>query len=856
MAAWLTNPADEFAQQKKLLAELLLQSSQTESYPASLAQKRLWFLDQLEPKTAAYNVHLGLWLRGPLDIDALRVSLQELMNRHASLRTGFRLEDGELLQIVIPNVTVNLEVTDISDSTGPYAAAYQLAETEVETIFDLANAPLFRARLIRVTANDHVLLCTMHHIITDSWSTQILAKELSTLYSALSNQQPSPLPELPISYGDYSEWQSEWFKTATVQQQLAFWKDKLQDAPPVLELRMQRSRSSEQTFKGSSQTLQLSDEIVAGIKTLAMRLEVTPFMLFLAAFKILLYRASGQPDLLIGAPIAGRNLVETEGLVGFFVNTLVLRDYLGSDPTFQELVAQIRETTLQAFANADVPFEKVVEILQPERNLSYNPIFQVMFSVIKSALQSHAFADLTAFPYVVTPTTSILDLIMAIIEGVDGHWWAQIDHNTDLFSSEDVSRLLSSYTTLLQAIIASPERRIGDFQIADFPALKSENTRMAGEGPKENRSFPAQVNSTRHKISRPSTAGSPRFGRPNEPLQSDEQQLLDIWKNVLRLPRLGIDDNFFEIGGHSLLAAQLIAQIRTTTGRKIAVSAVFRAPTIRSFAKLLREDALAKPDPIVMKLGGGSTKTVPFFAVAAPGVDTFGFAQLARHLPPQQSLFKLQASAPVVIGRPMTEEELKTLGMQYIDAMRSEQPHGPYCLGAMCEGVLIAQQMILQLESAGEEIALFTIFDTWVLENSQIRPLWALDYYWQRFRDFRILSRTEMVAAARRVGKRMTSRSKVTPGSGWNRAYWPGESFQNPQFQAPVLLFKRPRQPYFYIRDPQMGWGARSMGGVTICEVKCGHVEMLREPHVRSIGQTLGNRLKRIAQADRLKPTG
>jgi thioesterase domain-containing protein len=174
----------------------------------------------------------------------------------------------------------------------------------------------------------------------------------------------------------------------------------------------------------------------------------------------------------------------------------------------------------------------------------------------------------------------------------------------------------------------------------------------------------------------------------------------------------------------------------------------------------------------------------------------------------------------------------------------------------MCEGVLIAQQMVLQLESEGEEVGLFTIFDTWVLENSQIRPLWALDYYLQRFREVLALSRAEMVAAAHRIVKRMTSRSKATPGSGWNRAYWPGEDFEAPQFQAPVLLFKRPRQPYFYIRDPQMGWGARSMGGVTTCEIKCGHVEMLREPHVRLIGQTLANRLKRIALEERLKPTG
>jgi thioesterase domain-containing protein len=823
------------AQQKRLLVELLLQSNQTEIYPASLAQQRLWFLDQLGPKSAAYNVHLGLWLRGALDMRALQSSLQELTNRHASLRTVFRLEGGELVQVVIPRLSVSLPITDLTRSADPEGEHYQLAKAEVEKSFDLTKAPLFRARVLRVTDTDHVLLCTMHHIVTDSWSVQIMAKELSALYGAFSTQRPSPLPELPITYGDYSEWQRKWFRTAKVQQQLKFWKDELEDAPAVLELRMQRPRSSEQTFEGASQTVPLSAEIISGIKALAVRLHATPFMLLLAAFKILLYRASGQPDLSVGVPVAGRNSVEIEGLVGFFVNTLVLRDNLSGNPPFPDLVGQVRETTLRAFANADVPFEKVVEVLQPERNLSYNPTFQVMFSVIKSAVQSDSFGDLTAFSYTVAPTKSIFDLSMTLIEGIGGQWWAQIDHNTDLFRAEDVSRMLADYSTLLKAVIGSPEKRIMDLPIAEAAV-----DRMA-----ERSSLPVKISSKRKTITQPSTSHGPNPERQGEPIQAEEKLLVGIWKDLLRLPAIGIDDNFFEIGGHSLLAAQLIAQVQSATGHKIAVSAVFRAPTIRGFAQLLRDDSLAQPDPIAMKLHDGND-AIPFFAVAIPGVDTFGFAQLARHLPPDQSTYKLQASAPVVWGRPLTSDELQALARQYVAAMKSVQPHGPYCLGAMCEGVLVAQQMILQLESEGEEIGVFTIFDTWVLENSQIRSLWTIDYYIQRFRNFRALSLDKQFATVRRVFGRITALGDTNSGSGWNRAYWPDKDFQPPQFRAPVLLFKRPRQPFFYVRDPQMGWGSRSMGNVETCELKCGHYEMLREPHVRLVGQTLGNRLQAI----------
>ena len=867
------------SQQKLLLAELLLKSgqsaSQHEIFPASLAQQRLWFLEQLGTKTSAYNVHLGFWLRGPLDMEALQASIQEVINRHATLRTSFRLEGRELVQVVAHDLRASLPITDIVDTPFPelYPRAYALAKVEVEAPFDLAKGPLFRTILIRATPNDHVLLCTMHHIITDAWSTQILARELSSLYTAFSAGRTSNLTELPVTYGDFSEWQRNWFKTSKVQEQLNFWKSELEDAPPFLQLQMQRPRSEEQTFQGSSQTVQLNDVIIKNLKALAVRLHATPFMLLLAAFKILLLRASGQPDILVGVPVAGRNRVEVEDLVGFFVNTLVLRDDLSGNPAFADFVAQIRETTLGAFANSDVPFEKVVEVLQPERNLSYNPIFQVMFAVIKSAVQSHSFGDLEAFPYVVTPNTSIFDLGMTIIEGVDGLWFAQIDYNTDLFSSEDVGRLLAGYTTLLQSITSTPEKKIEDLDGPTFasPDILAENLRATTRQTQRSRSkrsshrdeHPHEVavsgGSVCRTTGRSSTSGKHRKRKGSQShalrrvevtqasLPEEEKLLLKIWRDLIRSSEIGIDDNFFEVGGHSLLAAQVIAQLQAATNLKIPVSAVFRAPTIRLFARLMREDAVNQPDPVALKLKSGSSG-IPFFGVAIPGVDTFGFAQLSRHVAPDQAVYKLQAAAPVVVGRPLSPEELQSLAAQYVQAMRAEQPRGPYCLGAMCEGVLIAQQMILLLESQGDEVALFAIFDTWVLENSQIPSLWAIDYYTQRLRTFRAASFRERLSTLRRLVNRALQKD-ANPGSGWNRIYWPDEDFVPPQFHAPVLLFKRPKQPYFYVRDPNMGWADRSLGGVTTCELKCGHAEMLREPHVRKVAHTLTTHLQIVKNA-------
>lgn len=686
----------------------------------------------------------------------------------------------------------------------------------------------------------------MHHTITDAWSMQLFTRELADLYEALSDGKTPALPELTIQYGDYSEWQGHLLETEIAHKQLLYWKEALEGAPAVLELSQDNPRPAEQTLQGASHDFAVPSEIIARVASLAKQHKVTPFMFLLAVFKVLLYRYSGEPDVLVGVPVAGRTLVETEALIGFFVETLVLRDDLSGNPRFVDLLARVRETTLSALANPDIPFEKVVEELQPERNLSCNPVFQIMFSVIKSAIRSHDFGNVVAYPYVVNSSTSILDLCATFIEDSDGKWWLQIDFNTSLFKLERIARMVEDYIELLQGITVDLAVRIDNVSVSvGIPSLGA--LQLALTKAKRPRN-------SQDRLKRRRQTSSPARREEHPPTADAEQALLvGIWKDVLGVQEIGIHDNFFDVGGHSLLAAHLTAQIQNATGRTIPVSSIFRAPTIATLANLLRDHAVSEPDPVIMQLGQGGGE-IPFFAVAAPGADSLGYALLARHLGDQQTTYKLQGPGPGIWERPLEQAEVRTLAEQYIRAMQTVQPHGPYCVGGMCDGVRIAQEMIVQLESLGEEVALFAILDTWVLENSQVQILWAIDYYLERLRAFAYFPLSQKISTLQRTFKRLVGGN----GSGkteWDQAYWPDESFHPPQFRASVLLFKRPRQPFYYVRDPEMGWGMRSTGGVEICEVRCRHFHILRQPHVGVIAERLSARLHKIEEQFRGKAT-
>jgi amino acid adenylation domain-containing protein len=334
------------------------------------------------------------------------------------------------------------------------------------------------------------------------------------------------------------------------------------------------------------------------------------------------------------------------------------------------------------------------------------------------------------------------------------------------------------------------------------------------------------------------------------PRNQVESRLADLFASVLRLPSVGVTDNFFDLGGHSLLAGRLLAQVNESMDRKIPLSALFRGATVESLAQLIEHESELEHDPVVMEIQHGESVNLPFFAIVPPGEESLGYAMLARHMGPQQSVYKIQGHAPVVDGRrPYSSQEMQDITTEYVAAMRTVQPHGPYCLGGLCDGTHIGEQIVLSLEAQGEEVALFAIFDTWVMQHSQIRWLWKVDYYRQRLQRMKGMNLTERLNAYRTVAKNKVdiARGKQSSRTDWQQTYWP-EGFTPSRFRAPVILFKRPRQPFFYINDPQMGWGQRSEGGVEIHEIDFDHLQILREPHVRQFGETLAECMARVAR--------
>ncbi|MGH9367918.1 MAG: non-ribosomal peptide synthetase [Thermoanaerobaculia bacterium] len=440
--------------------------------PLSFAQQRLWFLDRLDPGKSLYNVPEALALRGPLDAAALERALRQIVRRHEVLRTSFGGDNGEPLARV-EEVSVSLPVTDLTGLPAGKrdAEARRLAAAEGDAPFDLARAPLFRARLLRLAPEEHWLLLTMHHIVSDEWSIGVLFEELSELYAAQKSGREPALPSLPIQYADYAVWQREWLRGGVLDAQLAYWKERLAGGLPVLALPTDRPRPAVQTFRGAEHRRRVGGRLSRELEALSRREGATLFMTLLAAFQVLLSRYSGQEDVLVGTPIAGRNRAEAENLIGFFVNTLVLRGDLSGEPTFVQLLRRVRETALEAYANQDLPFEKFVEELRPERSLSHSPIFQVMFELDNAPTAGLQLRGLAVEPVELPDTDAKFDLRLLAVAEPEGLLLV-FEFAADLFAEETISRMAGHFETLLEGIVSDPLR-----PVSRLPLLTSAETR-------------------------------------------------------------------------------------------------------------------------------------------------------------------------------------------------------------------------------------------------------------------------------------------------------------------------------------------------------------------------------------------
>ncbi|MDZ8258877.1 non-ribosomal peptide synthetase [Nostoc sp. ChiQUE01b] len=464
--------------------------------PLSFAQQRLWFLDQFEPNSPSYNIPLALRLVGTLDQTALEQSLQEIIHRHEALRTNFITVDGQPTQVIWGLGTGDWElgnsgpplgirgngdwglgiisVVDLQhlSTTERESALQQLAQQQGIQTFDLASEALVRPTLLVLNETEHIFLVCMHHIVSDGWSMGVFLQELAALYNAYSQGQPSPLTPLPIQYADFALWQREWLQGDVLQTQLSYWEKQLKDAPALLTLPTDRPRPAVQTFVGSHQQFALSVELTERLVKLSQEQGCTLFMTLLAAYATLLYRYTRQEDVLVGSPIANRDRLEVEGLIGFFVNTLVMRTDLAGNPSFRELLARVREVALSAYAHQDLPFEMLVEALQPERNLGHTPLFQVMFALQNAPIPQLELNGLSVSSFLIESQTAKFDLNLSmqnIPTGLVGVW----EYNTDLFDTSTIERMTGHFVTLLEGIVTNPQQ-----QISQLPLLTEAEQRQ------------------------------------------------------------------------------------------------------------------------------------------------------------------------------------------------------------------------------------------------------------------------------------------------------------------------------------------------------------------------------------------
>ncbi|QQE72804.1 amino acid adenylation domain-containing protein [Brevibacillus composti] len=481
MSEEMLSPQKNLSAAKQLLLEKRLKGKGKTSSPApaikrrenrelaavSYPQERMWFVNQLQPESAAYNVPGALRLTGEVDVAALKKSIDEIIRRHDVLRTTFRAVDGRLVQIIEKEMQFDWRVDDLRHFPQEKREEERIrAEAEMACLsFALDQGPLIGMRLLRVADDEHILLLTVHHIIFDGWSIGIFVRELASLYRAYSKGEEASLPELVIQYGDYAEWQRNvWLEQTEMDKQLSYWREKLKGMPAALDLPTDRVRPPVQTFRGAAKTFALPADLKRRLEALGRQEGATLFMTLLAAFKTLVYRYSGQSDLVIGTPIAGRKHRETESLIGLFLNLLALRTDVSGELSFRDLLRRVKQVTLEAYANQDIPFEKLVEELKPERDLSRHPLFQAMFVLQNAPVPSLEWEELRIEIQELETGTAKFDLnvwMTETAEGLTGTW----EYNTDLFDEQTIVQMAGHFENILRTVADDADQKLAELPI-------------------------------------------------------------------------------------------------------------------------------------------------------------------------------------------------------------------------------------------------------------------------------------------------------------------------------------------------------------------------------------------------------
>jgi len=644
--------------------------------PMSSGQLRAWFVEQLSEGAAVNNLFFGVHLGGELDLSALDLSLGVVVDRHEALRTTFDTRDGRPVQFIGRARPPTRALIDLSERSASDLAqeAYALACQEVNKPFDLTSGPLVRLVLLRLGPQSHIMLVILHHIICDGWSLGLFANELAICYAAFCSGESPELKSLDLQYSDFAHWQRQWLDSTDFERQLSYWVGKLTGACMLLDLSANCTRPTDSSFAGFRQTRKLPVDLVYRLKAVAKGYNATPFALLLAVLQIVLSQYSGDTDVIVGMPVVGRNSVELEGVIGLFANLVVVRTDLGGDPAFTELLREVRNAIVDALANQDVPFERLVEALHPSRSLAQNPIFQVLFASVKAAAPWQNFGGLKASPYIVEASAVLFDLSLSSIEESADTWWVCADYRINLFTYDQIDCLLDHYIKLLNSVVERPEVSLSKLKRAGgWPVASSPRNRLL---------ISEEVATSRTLAEAPTEIMAP-LPAPSMPRHSPditEEALANLWAKVLGRRPSGETSNFFEIGGHSLLAVYLACEISRVFGTNFPVSLVFQEPTIDAMARRLHTRVDTSSSMVALQEGGS---LAPFFC----GGSMREFFDLSRALGPNQPFFQLDVFSlqqqRLYTGQPLYTS-FPSLATRFLQDILALQSRGPYFLGGMC----------------------------------------------------------------------------------------------------------------------------------------------------------------------------
>jgi len=804
--------------------------------PLSFAQQRLWSLAQLEPNSSVYNIPVAFRLVGPLNVAALEQSIEEIVRRHEILRTTFSVKNGQAVQVISADQTLTLLVTDLQKfhESKRETEAQWLANEEAQEPFDLVQGPLLRVKLLCLAEEEHILLLTMHHIVSDGWSFNIFFRELTDIYEAFSTGKPSPLPDLPIQYADFAVWQLQWLQGEVLESLFSYWKQQMDGSIAALELPIDRSKPPVQNYQGSRKSLVLTKDLTNALKVLSEREGVTLFMTLLAAFKTLLYRYTGQEDIIVCSPVACRNRVETKGLIGYFNNIVVMRTELSGSQNFRELVARVRRVALGAHEHQDLPFQKLADF----PNLVRTPLSRVMFVLHNLSSQPLKLPGITVSSLDVHNGASNFDLSLSI-EEKEERLTGILDYKTDLFNDTTINQMLRDFQTLLESIVANPEQHL--LLLPLFTAIEPNRLFAKNGVPTSFRQKPEET-----------------FVPPHDDL---EIQLTKIWENVLGKKLISVKDNFFDVGGHSLLAVRLLAQIEKTFGKNLPLATLFQAPNIEELANILRQKGWSAPWQTLVAIQPGGSKP-PLFFIHVLGEGLKLCRPLTSHLDPEQPIYGLA----VEIMDEVSLNKVEDVVALYIKEMRSIQPEGPYLLAGIYCGGRVAYEVAQQLHAQGQKVALLALLDT-LKDGEAIKIIPVEERVLAHWNNFLRIGPAYLLSK-RRLGEVKNRLMSIywefyerlglpLPQASQSFTYRKKKEEGNTEwvfvpkqvYPERVTLFRAIENIGFI--DPDLGWSELAPGGLEIHDVPGDTFSMLQEPHVQGLAEKLKACIDRV-QAEEL----